>query len=415
MSTSIHNERPTPCPSAPVASWVTAWYASPQPRWDGTFPLPTKLPYHLWNQTVRQRVRVSVGGERLRVVLSNNYGSTPLVIGTARIAEAAGGSAIVAGTERVLSFDGQASVSIPAGASWISDPVTLPVAAGGRVALSVYLPQPTPPATFHWEGLDDAWFADGDVTAATILAATDSAQVRLFVSAIHVETATPRLVVTLGDSITDGNGSTPGADHRWPDYLAETLAERGIAVANAGISGAQLLSRLMGESALARVDRDVLAQPGIDTVVLLMGINDIGWPGTMLAPQAPPLDASSLIGGYRQLIARMRARGVRIVGATLPPFEGALSDGAIIGYYSADKEHTREVVNRWIRQDGGFDAVADLDALLRDPAHPTRLLPVYDSGDHLHPGDAGYAAIAHAVATTLADLDAPTLTASRSS
>jgi len=403
---------PVALQAAPAASWVTTWSANPQPRWDGGFPLPTKLPYHLWNQTVRQVVRVSVGGKRLRVVLSNAYGSAPLVIGAAHLAEAADGSSILAGSDRVLHFDGQASVAIPAGAAWVSDPVALDVADGGRLALSLYLPEPTPPATFHWEGLDQAWLADGDVTGAPSLTATGAAEVRLFATAIQVETAAPRLVATLGDSITDGAGSTPGANHRWPDVLADALAPRGIAVANAGISGARVLSTLMGESALARLDRDVLAQPGIETVVVLMGINDIGWPGTVLAPAAPPVESAALIGGYRQLIARARARGARIVGTTMPPFEGALADSAIVGYYSADKERTRQAVNRWIRQDGPFDAVVDLDLLLRDPARPLRLLPVYDSGDHLHPGDAGYAAIAHAVATALAGLDAHAATAS---
>ncbi|RXR06148.1 SGNH/GDSL hydrolase family protein [Pseudoxanthomonas composti] len=402
---------PATLQAAPADRWVTTWSASPQPRWDGAFALPTKLPYHLWNQTVRQVVRVSVGGKRLRVVLSNAYGDAPLVIGAAHLAEAAAGASIVAGSDRVLHFDGQPSITIPAGASWVSDPVALDVADGGRLALSLYLPQPTPPATFHWEGLEQAWFAEGDVTAAARLTTTGAAEVRLFATSVQVQTETPRLVATLGDSITDGAGSTAGADHRWPDYLAQALARRGIAVANAGISGARVLSTLMGESALARLDRDVLAQPGIETVVLLMGINDIGWPGSALAPEAPPVETTALIGGYRQLIARTHARGVRIVGATLPPFEGALVDSAIAGYYSADKERARQAVNRWVRQEGAFDAVVDLDLLLRDPARPARLLPTYDSGDHLHPGDAGYAAIAQAVATVLADLDAHATTA----
>ncbi len=391
-------------PQAP--RWVTSWYASPQARWDGTFPLPTKLPYHVWNQTIRQVMRLSIGGQRLRIVLSNAYGSAPLVVGAARVAAAAEGPASVAGSDRALTFAGCPEVAIPPGASWISDAVELPVADGGCIALSLYLPQPTPPATFHWEGLQEAWFADGEVTAATTFAATASAQVRLFASAIQVERAAPRLVAAFGDSITDGNGSTPGADHRWPDYLASALAARGIAVANAGISGARVLSGLMGESALARFDRDVLAQPGIQTVVLVMGINDIGWPGTPLAPADAPVEVPALIAGYRQLVERAHARGVRIVGATLAPFEGALSGSPVTGYHTPAKEQARQAVNRWIREGGAFDAVADFDALLRDPSWPSRLLPGYDSGDHLHPGDAGYAAMADTVAQVLPRLDA---------
>lgn len=406
MSACVREVLPVQPASDPAQAWVTSWYASPQPRWEDGFVLPTKLPSQLCNQTVRQLARVSVGGQRVRVVLSNAYGTEPLVIGAAHLALAGEGSSIVAGSDRALSFEGNAAVTIPAGAAWISDPVALPVQAGGRVALSLFLPHPTPPATFHWEGLDEAWFAEGDATAAQALAVTGSAQVQLFASAIQVETPTPRLVVALGDSITDGAGSTPGADHRWPDYLARALSGQGIAVANAGISGARVLSGLMGESVLARLDRDVLAQPGVESVVLMMGTNDIGWPGTPLAAQAPPVELAALIAGYRQIIARVRAREVRIVGATLPPFEGALPDSEITGYYTLEKERLRQAVNRWIREEGAFDAVADLDALLRDPARPTRLLPDYDSGDHLHPGDAGYAAIAGAVARTLAGFEA---------
>jgi lysophospholipase L1-like esterase len=392
-------------PASPQQPWVTSWYASPQPRWDGDFPLPTKLPYHLWNQTVRQTLPVSVGGARIRVVLSNAYGSAPLLIGAAHVARAAQGPAIAAGTDHVLTFSGQPTVSIPPGAALVSDAIALPLGNGERVAISLYLPQPTPPATFHWEGLQDAWFADGNVTDAASITPTDTAQVRLFVTAIQVETAAPRLLVTLGDSITDGNGSTPGTEHRWPDYLAGELAGRGIAVANAGISGARMLSSLMGENALARFDRDVLMQPGVESVVLMMGINDIGWPATPLAPDAHPVDVQALIGGYRQLIARAHSRGVRIVGATLTPFEGALSDAPITGYYTPDKERARQAINQWIRDSGEFDTVADFDVLLRDPTRPSRMRSEYDSGDHLHPGDAGYAAMGHSVAATLAGLD----------
>src|SRR5690606_25515053 len=206
-----------------------------------------------------------------------------------------------------------------------------------------------------------------------------------------------RTVVAIGDSITDGNMSTVDGDARWPDFLAARLAPRNVAVLNAGISGARLLRDGMGANALARFERDVLAQPGIDAVIVLLGINDIAWADTPLAPHVEPTGAQALIAGYRQLIARAHARGVRIVGATLTPFEGALEDTPMRGYFSADKERIRQQVNAWIRDGGEFDAVIDFDAILRDPARPTRMLPAHDSGDHLHPGDAGYRAMAEAI------------------
>ena len=203
-------------------------------------------------------------------------------------------------------------------------------------------------------------------------------------------------IIALGDSITDGNGSTPDANRRWPDLLAQRLP--GVAVVNAGISGARLLGDKMGQNALARFGQDVLAHPGSKTVIVLLGINDIGWPGSPFAPGDPAVNADQLIAGYRQLIALARLHQVRIVGATLPPFEGALAGTPFAGHYSRDKDEVRQAVNHWLRTAGAFDAVVDFDAVLRDPAHPARLLPAYDSGDHLHPGDAGYQAMAAAAA-----------------
>jgi lysophospholipase L1-like esterase len=203
--------------------------------------------------------------------------------------------------------------------------------------------------------------------------------------------------VALGDSITDGAGATMDRDTRWPDFLAARLVDKQVAVLNAGISGARLLRDKMGDNALARLDRDVLSQPGIVSVIVLIGINDISWNHMAFAPGDGAADAEQLIAGYRQLIARAHARNVRIIGATLTPFEGALKDTPLIGYYTADKERVRQSVNEWIRRGGEFDDVVDFDALLRDPAHPTRLLPAYDSGDHLHPGDAGNKVMADAV------------------
>lgn len=392
---------PAPATAA-QPTWTTTWTASPQPRWDGGFPLPTNLPFQFWKQTVRQvaRVSVSVGGQRVRVRLSNAYGSRPLHIGAANIALSGSKASIQPGTDHPLTFGGKRSVVIPPGAPVLSDPVKLDVAALSQLTVSLYLPDPTPPATFHWDARQTAYVGAGNQTAATTLQADSTLITRVFLTAIQVETAVPvRSVVAFGDSITDGNQATIDANTRWPDFLARRLAPRRVAVLNAGISGARVLHDGMGANALARFDRDVLAQPGVATVVVLMGINDIGWEGTPFELEAGDQSASAkqLIAGYRQLIARAHARGVHIVGTTLTPFEGALQDTPMRGYYSADKERIRQQVNAWIRHGGAFDVVVDFDAILRDPRHPTRLLPAYDSGDHLHPGDAGNRVMAQAI------------------
>ncbi|AMO92912.1 GDSL-like Lipase/Acylhydrolase family protein [Collimonas fungivorans] len=384
-----------------TSGWSASWSASPQPTWEAGFALPTNIPASLSNQTVRQIARISVGGKRARVVLSNEYGTTPLTVGAAHIALTAlagSGSDIVAGSDRALTFGGRDTVTIAPGAPAVSDPVDLELAPLAQVAVSIFLPQKTPLATFHWEGKQTAYIVPGNLAAAPVIKAGQTLGARLFLSTILVE-AVPaaRVVAAFGDSITDGAGSTPDRNQRWPDQLAQRLAGQNVAVINAGISGARVLSDKMGVNALARFERDVLSQPGLDSVILLMGINDIGWPGSSFTPQDPALAAERLIDGYRQLIARARLHHVRIVGATLTPFEGALQDTELKGYYSASKEQTRQAVNQWIRSSGEFDAVIDFDAVVRDPKHPRRFLPAFDSGDHLHPGDRGYRAMADAI------------------
>ncbi|MDI9239065.1 SGNH/GDSL hydrolase family protein [Lysobacter sp. LF1] len=388
--------------AAPTTTWVPTWTASPQARWDGDFALPTNLPFHFWDQTVRQTARVSVGGPRIRVLLSNQYGTQPLRIGAAHVALAGKAADIVAGSDHALTFAGNASVTVPPGASMLSDAIDLPVPALGEVSISLYFPQPTAPATFHWDARQTAYVGPGNQTANVRMKHDATLTTRVFVSAVQVEApASTRTVVAIGDSITDGNMATMDANTRWPDALAQRLASRNVAVLNAGISGARVLRDRMGENAPARFDRDVLSQPGIAAVIVLMGINDIGWHGTPLGPEEGIASADALIAAYRQLIQRAHARGVRIVGATLTPFEGALQDTPMRGYFNADKERVRQAVNAWIRDGGEFDAVVDFDAITRDPARPPRFLPDYDSGDHLHPGDAGYRAMAQAI-----DLDA---------
>ena len=363
------------------AHWVTSWYAAPQAGWGQEFPLPMNVPPWLDDQSVRETVRISAGGPRIRLVLSNRYGHQPVQIGAVRVGLADGKAA-----DSPLTFSGQAAVSIPAGATVTSDPVALALVPLARLRVTSYLPLRTPVASFHWGAQQTLHIGAGTASG------------RLFLNAVMVETAEKgRTVVALGDSITDGNGSTPDADRRWPDVLAQRLAPHGVAVANAGISGGRLLRDGMGQNALARFEHDVLAQPGVSDVIVLLGINDIGWPGSPFAPAEAPVTLDELTVGYRQLVAAAHVRGVRVTAGTLPPFEGALEGTPYAGHYSPSKDKLRGALNAWIRSAGVFDAVVDFDAVLRDPAHPRRMRGDYDSGDHLHPGDAGYRAMAGAI------------------
>ena len=387
---------------ADAGDWIETWTASPQPVWDAEFFAPVNIPRSLRNQTVRQIARVSIGGNRVRVVLSNEYGSRPLLIGAAHVALASSGATIVAGSDHALSFDGHPSVTIPPGAPVISDPVDLTVPPLSNVAVSLFLPEQTALTTFHWEGVQTAYISpEGNFAGDADMKADSTIKSRLFLSGIMVD-APPgaRAVVTFGDSITDGADSTPDTNHRWPDLLAQRLVQAGgapIAVLNEGISGARVLSDRMGVNALARFDRDVLSHPHADTVILMMGINDIGWPACILAPHEPAPSAEDVIDGYKQLIARAHLHGMRIIGATLTPFEDTFKGTPIEGYYNTDKEQKREAVNQWIRSSGAFDGVIDFDAMTRDPNRPTHILAAYDCGDHLHPNDAGYKAMADSV------------------
>ncbi len=387
--------------AARAEDWIGTWTASVQPVWETDFPVPTNIPRNLWNQTIRQTVRASIGGKQVRVVFTNEYGTQPLLIGAAHVALADKGAAIVAGSDRKLTFGGKDSIEIPPGAPAISDPVALDVAPLAKLSVSLFVPRTSPTSSMHWDGHNTAYIVSGDQTAAADFKPDSSIVSRIFLSGVMVDAAADaRAIVTFGDSITDGDGSTVDGFDRWPDNLAARLAKAGgppVAVLNQGISGAKILKDRMGVNALARFDRDVLNQPHATTVTLMMGINDIGWPGCGLAPDDKEPTADEIIAGYQQLITRAHLHGLRIIGVTLTPFGDSFAGTPFEGYYSEQKEKIRSAVNEWIRTSGEFDGVIDFDKAVRDPAKPTHIQAKYDKGDHLHPNPAGYQAMAESI------------------
>ncbi len=377
-----------------TTSWISTWTASPQaPR--------GVMPASFSNRTIRQIVHLSIGGNKVRVRLSNEFGTKPVLIGAASVAMAGGSSDIVSASLRPLTFGGAKSVIIQPGAPAVSDPVEFNVAPLSDVAVSLYLPAATELGTVHATGLQTAFVSTtGDFTASTEFPVVDRFVNRFFLTGVMVEPSSPvRAIVTFGDSITDGTASTVNGNARWPDVLARRLKEAGAAVAvlNQGIAGNRVLSDGAGISALARFERDVLSQPGVSHVVMLVGINDIGWPGTAIEPGGIVRTADEIIAGYKQLIERAHLRSIKVIGSPLTPFENALSGGPNQGYFTPEKEAKRLAVNNWIRTSGAFDGLIDFDRVVADPAHAGAIAAAYDSGDHLHPNDAGYKAMGEAV------------------
>jgi len=288
-----------PPPPSAATQWVASWQASPQPVWDAAFLFPTGIPTALDQQTFRQTARISLGGARLRVRLSNAYGSTPLRIGAVSVGTVPGATPVA------LSFAGQAGTVIAPGQDVLSDPLAVPTTDGQSVQVSVYVPGRTPLQTFHWDGRQTSTLAPGNQTARAILHDGSSTTARLFLTGIEVDAPTPaRSVVVIGDSITDGASASLDRDQRWTDHLAMRLAVQRVAVVNAGISGGRLLRDGMGQSALARLQRDVFDQAGVASVIVLIGINDISWPGTAFARDQPPPTLAELQEGYRRLARR---------------------------------------------------------------------------------------------------------------
>ena len=379
---------------AQTTSWISSWTASPMaPR--GVMPATFS------NRTIRQIVHLSIGGDKVRLRLSNEFGTKPVLIGAASVALAGKSSDIVSASLRPLTFGGAKSVIIQPGAPALSDPVEFNVAPLSDVAVSLYLPAATELGTVHATGLQTAFVSTtGDFTASTEFPVVDRFANRFFLTGVMVEPSSPvRAIVTFGDSITDGTASTVNANARWPDVLARRLKEAGAAVAvlNQGIAGNRVLSDGAGISALARFERDVLSQPGVSHVVIFVGINDIGWPGTAIEPGGIVRTADEIIAGYKQLIERAHLRSIKVIGSPLTPFENALSGGPNQGYFTPDKEAKRLAVNNWIRTSGAFDGLIEFDRVVADPAYPSAIAAAYDSGDHLHPNDAGYKAMGEAV------------------
>jgi lysophospholipase L1-like esterase len=384
--------------------WVSTWSAAVHTP----LPFPGLPPSPVFqNQTVRMIVRPTIGGERVRIRFSNAFGTSALAIGGAHIALAAKDATIVPESDRALTFAGRSSVNVPPGAPILSDPVNLKVLPFTEIAVSIYLPDKTPASTVHFWGQHQTYISKpGDFTAKKDIADATAKTSWYFLADVEVWASNrTAATVAFGDSITDGVGAKQGDYTDWPDTLAKRLAGKSgspsLAVLNEGIGGNRILYDGAGVNALARIDRDVLAQPGVVNLIVLEGINDIGWPhmkprspnGT--APREMPfvhevVSAQDLIMGLQQIIDRAHQHGIRVFGATLTPYEGA-------DYYSTDGEATRQAVNQWIRTSGAFDGVFDFDAAVRDPSHPAQFRDAFQSGDHLHPSAAGYKAMVDAI------------------
>jgi lysophospholipase L1-like esterase len=393
----------TAAPAAGVEPWITTWAATPAPRWGAEVPAPFGVPEVLDDQTVRQIARISVGGDQVRVLISNEFGASPLTVGSATVALSIRGSAVDPATLKVLSFGGRSWAVIPPGAPLLSDPVDLAVKPLASLAVSLYMPKKSAVASVHWDGRQTGFISgSGDVTKAANFTAVSTTPSRLFLSRI-LTNAKPAstAIVFFGDSITDGACSTVDANHRWPDHIAERMQAEGhpdVAIVNEAYSGDRVLSNGMGTNALSRFDMSVLSHPRVSAVVMMMGINDIGWPGEgAVTPRDPEPTAEDLEMGYAQLIDRAHAHGIRFIAATLTPFAETFKGLPSSGYYTPAKEKIRQSVNRWIRGNKSIDGVIDFDKRLADPKNSEKLNPAYNCGDNLHPNDAGYQAMANAV------------------
>jgi lysophospholipase L1-like esterase len=379
---------PLGAPPAPAAAPAPRAFPPPLLENPGNVPVDVTTA-EIRDTTVRQLVRVSADGSRLRLRFSNEDSPDPLTLGSVHVGLAAADGTIVAGTDRVVTFDGQSGIVIPASSPALSDAIDLPTKALDRVLISVHVPGPLAlrAARMLFQYVAGT---SGDFTAVPTLPGVRLMRVPVLVTLVESQPTVPTSVlVTLGDSITEGAASTANAFRGWPDRLAERLAGHRWAVVNTGISGNRLLRYGAGPSALARLDRDVLSVPGIKAIILLEGINDIGR-GLGAPNSTEPVTAEALEAADKQIIARAHEHGIRVIGATLTPYQGA-------SYASPAGEAARESLNTWIKTGGAFDAVIDFAPAVADPANPLTFAKAFNDRDHLHPNDAGYKAMADAV------------------
>jgi lysophospholipase L1-like esterase len=384
--------------------WIGTWGTSPlRPDPVGTTDQAVLSRTGFTDQTLRQIVYPHYSGTQVRVRLANTFGADPLSVGQSHVGIQEQGGALVPGSNRQVTFGGQTSVMIPAGAQVVSDPLAMTIEAARTLAISLYLPGPTGPITWHNTARSTLFMASGNQAADEAGAEFEgfsNLPSWYVISGVEVLATAPdqAVIVAFGDSITDGTNSTQDANNRWPDFLARRLLARPgnkLSVIDQGIGGNRVLTDTPTHvNALARLDRDVLSQNGVKYVVLLEGINDIGQ--TCLGNADASLE--DLVFGYQQIIAQVHLKGLKIFGATMTPFEGATP--ANPGYFCSAGNETRQALNNWIRTSGEFDGVIDFDQATRDPANPQVFLPAYDSGDHLHPNDAGYEAMANVIDLT---------------
>lgn len=380
------------------SQWVTTWAASPQKVWNKDFVFPTNIPDQISNQTIKQISQISLGGEAIRLVFTNQYGDQPLYIDktTVRLVK---GQSLKSKNAYPVYFSGKLKAQILPGKQLISDPIQLPVPDHAQLMVNTFIQKPTTFKTFHWDAKQTSWLITGNQTAnLNTPSSAKTTTARLLLSAVEVKPKRKaHVVAVIGDSITDGATATLDANTRWTDFLAKRLSPHQIAVINSGISGNRLLNDGMGDSALERLQKEVFQYSGVKTLIVLVGINDISWPGTAFAPKQQIPSFEALTQGYKRVVDEAHRQGIQVIGATLLPFSGALPNTPLDNYYQPNKDELRQRINHWIRTSHTFDGVLDLEQGLKDPKHPDRLNPIYDSGDHLHPNDRGNQQMANLV------------------
>ncbi|MEI2558104.1 SGNH/GDSL hydrolase family protein [Acinetobacter pittii] len=380
------------------SQWITTWAASPQKVWNKDFVFPTLIPEQISNQTIKQISQISLGGEAVRLVFTNQYGDQPLYIDKTTVGLVKGQS-LKSKSAYPVYFSGKLKAQILPGKQLISDPIQLPVPDHAQLMVNTFIQRPTTFKTFHWDAKQTSWLITGNQTAnLNTPSSAKTTTARLLLSAVEVKPKhKAHVVAVVGDSITDGATATLDANTRWTDFLAKRLSPHQVAVINSGISGNRLLTDGMGDSALDRLKKEVFQYSGVKTLIVLVGINDISWPGTAFAPKQQIPTFEALTQGYKRVVDEAHRQGIQVFGATLLPFSGALPNTPLDNYYQPNKDQLRQRINHWIRTSHTFDGVLDLEQGLKAPKHPDRLNPIYDSGDHLHPNDRGNQQMANLV------------------